>query len=120
MHLAEWQNGPLRMQTTSLSMSRALQSNPKHWQISSSIGLKLSMSPPCLDSNFWQMHFDGSKMKAVLGASIVLTSPKGDELKYVLQIHFATSNKVAEYEALVHGVRLAKEIGIRRILCYGD
>ena len=25
----------------------------------------------------------------------------------------------AEYEALVHGLRLAKELGIRRILCYG-
>ena len=27
---------------------------------------------------------------------------------------------MAEYEALVHGLRLAKELGIRRILCYGD
>ena len=27
---------------------------------------------------------------------------------------------MAEYEALVHGIKLAKEIGIRRILCYGD
>src|SRR3954465_14362682 len=66
------------------------------------------------------MHFDGSKMKTGLGAGIVLTSPKGDQLKYVLQIHFAASNNVAEYEALVHGIRLAKEIGIRWILCYGD
>ena len=66
------------------------------------------------------MHFDGSKMKSGLGAGIVLTSPKGDKLSYVLQIHFAASNNVTGYEALVHGVRLAKEIGIRRILCYGD
>ena len=27
---------------------------------------------------------------------------------------------MAEYEALIHGLRLAKELGIRRILCYGD
>ena len=27
---------------------------------------------------------------------------------------------MAEYESLVHGVRVAKEIGIRRILCYVD
>ena len=38
----------------------------------------------------------------------------------MLQIHFAASNNVAEYEALIHGLRLAKELGIRRILCYGD
>ena len=55
-----------------------------------------------------------------LGAGIVLTSPKGDKLTYALQIHFAASNNVAEYEALIHGIRLAKELGIRRILCYGD
>src|ERR1044071_4112028 len=66
------------------------------------------------------MHFDGSKMMTGLEAGVVLTAPKGVKLKYVLQIHFAASNNVAEYEALVHGVRLAKEIGIRRILCYGD
>ena len=27
---------------------------------------------------------------------------------------------MAEYEALVHDIKLAKEIGIQRILCYGD
>ena len=66
------------------------------------------------------MHFDGSKMRTSLGAGVVLTSPKGDKLKYTLQIHFAASNNVAEYEALIQGLPLAKELGIRRILCYGD
>src|SRR3954464_1533755 len=66
------------------------------------------------------MHFDGSKMMSELGAGIILTSPKGDKLKYVLQIHFAASNNVAEYEAVVHGIKVAKEIGIKRIICFGD
>ena len=57
------------------------------------------------------MHFDGSKMKEGLGAGIVLTSPKGDRLEYALQIHFKVSNNIAEYEALVHGLKLAKELG---------
>ncbi|KAK1631726.1 hypothetical protein QYE76_006041 [Lolium multiflorum] len=72
--------------------------------------------PPVPDSTHWKMHFDGSKMRNGLGAGIVLTSPKGDRLDYVLQIHFAASNNVAEYEALIHGLKLAKEIGVRRIL----
>ena len=66
------------------------------------------------------MHFDGSKTKTGLGAGVVLTSPKKDQLKYFLQIHFAASNNVAEYEALVHGLKVAKEIGIRRIICFDD
>ncbi|SPT18588.1 unnamed protein product [Triticum aestivum] len=76
--------------------------------------------PPAPDSTHWRMHFDGSKMRTGLGAGVVLTSPKGDKLRYVLQFHFAASNNVTEYEALIHGLWLAKELGIRRILCYGD
>src|ERR1044071_5873735 len=76
--------------------------------------------PPALGLDCWRMHFDGSKMKSGLGAGVVLTSPRGDQLHYVLQIHFAASNNVAEYEALVHGIKLAKEIGIRNIECFAD
>jgi hypothetical protein len=74
--------------------------------------------PPAPDSTCWRMNFDGSKMLGGLGAGVVFTSPKGDKLHYVLQIHFRASNNVAEYEALVHGLKLAKEIGIQRILCF--
>jgi ribonuclease HI len=66
------------------------------------------------------MHFDGSKTIHGLGACIVLTSPKNDQLRYVLQIHFAASNNVAEYEKLVHGLKVSKDIGICRIMCFGD
>ncbi|KAK1616864.1 hypothetical protein QYE76_022381 [Lolium multiflorum] len=59
-------------------------------------------------------------MRSSLGASVVITSPKGDRLDYVLQIHFDASNNVAEYEALIHGLKLAKEIGVCCILCFGD
>ena len=34
----------------------------------------------------WIMHFDGSKMLAGLGAGVVLTSPTGDIVWYILQI----------------------------------
>jgi ribonuclease HI len=76
--------------------------------------------PPAPDSTHWRMHFDGSKMLDGMGAGVILTSPKGDKLQYVLQMHFRAWNNVTEYEALVHGLKLAKEIGIRRILCFGD
>ena len=76
--------------------------------------------PPKPDYNYWKMHFDGSKTKVRLGARIVLTSPKQDQLRYVLQIHFSASNNVAEYEALIHGLSVAKDIGIHRIACFGD
>src|SRR3954466_13442491 len=79
--------------------------------------MEMQYEPPLPDPNYWRTHFDGSKTKMGLGAGIVLTSPKKDQLKYVLQIHFAASNNVAEYEALVHGIKVDKEIGIKMIMC---
>ena len=81
---------------------------------------ELQYEPALPDSNYWRMHVDGSKVKEGLGAGVVLTSPQGKKLKYVLQIHFAASNNVAEYEALIHGINVAKEIGVRRVACFGD
>ena len=77
--------------------------------------------PPAPNTKHWTMHFDGSKLFGGYGAGVVLTSPKGDKLSYVLQIHFEPCmNNIAEYEALLHGLKVAKEMGIRRIMCYGD
>jgi ribonuclease HI len=44
----------------------------------------------------------------------------GKHLRYVLRLHFPTSNNVAEYEALVNGLRIAIELGIRRLDARGD
>jgi ribonuclease HI len=38
----------------------------------------------------------------------------------VFQILFEVSNNEAEYEALLHGLRLAVSLGIKRLLVYGD
>ena len=50
----------------------------------------------------------------------MLVSPRGDKLRYVLQIHFDSSNNEAEYEALLYGLRMAISFGIRCLMVYGD
>ena len=40
----------------------------------------------------WIMHSDGSKMLAGLGAGVVLTSPIGDTVQYILQILYMQPN----------------------------
>jgi ribonuclease HI len=68
----------------------------------------------------WVMYFDGSLKLEGAGAGVLLISPKGEQLKYVLQIFWKVSNNKAEYEALLHGLRLAVSLGIKRLLVYGD
>ena len=38
----------------------------------------------------------------------------------MVHIHFPSSNNVAEYEALINGLRIAIELGIRRLDVRGD
>jgi ribonuclease HI len=68
----------------------------------------------------WTMYFDGSLKLDGGSAGVLLISPRVEQLKYVLQILWAVSNNEAEYEALLHGLRLAISLGIKRLLLYGD
>jgi ribonuclease HI len=68
----------------------------------------------------WVMYFDDSLKIEGAGAGVLLISPTGEQLKYVMQIFWKASNNEAEYEALLHGLRLAASMGIKRLLVYGD
>jgi hypothetical protein len=69
----------------------------------------------------WTMYFDGSKRIQGAGAGVVLISPQGDKLKYVLRMSFPqASNNEAEYEALLHGMKMAKACGATRLKIFGD
>jgi ribonuclease HI len=58
------------------------------------------------------MYFDGSFTLNRARGGIVLISPKGDRLLYVIQLHFYVTNNVAEYEALINGLRITAELGV--------
>jgi ribonuclease HI/transposase InsO family protein len=66
------------------------------------------------------MYFDGSLKLQGAGAGILFIAPRGEQLKYVLQLLFSTSNNAAEYEALIHGLNIARSLGIKRLMVYGD
>jgi hypothetical protein len=68
----------------------------------------------------WTMYFDGFLKLDGGGAGVLFISPWGEQLKYVLQIVWEVSNNEAKYEALLHGLRLAISLGIKRLLVYGD
>ena len=44
---------------------------------------------------------------------LVFVSPLGVRMKYMVRIHFPASNNVAKYEALINGLRITVELGIR-------
>jgi ribonuclease HI len=66
------------------------------------------------------MYFDGSLMKTGAGAGLLFISPLGKHVHYVLGLHFPASNNVAEYEALVNGLHITVELGVRCLDARGD
>jgi hypothetical protein len=81
---------------------------------------EIQMPPPKEQPEHWIMYFDGALNLEGAGAGVLLISPQGEQLKYVLQIHYKASSNGAEYEALIHGLCIALSLGIKRLLAFGD
>jgi ribonuclease HI len=81
---------------------------------------EMQTTPMERELNYWTINFDGSLQLQGAGAGILVTSPKGESFKYVMQMHFPASNNAAEYETLLHGLRIAAALGIRRRKVVGD
>jgi ribonuclease HI len=66
------------------------------------------------------MYFNGSLNIDGTWAGVYFISPSRDKLSYVLRIHFKASNNTTKYEATIHGLRIAVELGIKRCMVFGD
>ena len=50
----------------------------------------------------------------------MLVGPHGAKILYALKFGFEASNNKAEYEALIAGLKLARDIGPRRVKALSD
>ena len=66
------------------------------------------------------MYFDGASTQSSAGAGVVLISPSKENIHLSYKLDFKTTNNIAEYEALLLGVKDAKEMGIMCINIFGD
>jgi ribonuclease HI len=82
------------------------------------VDTQLPTSP--IQVELWTMYFDGPLMKTGAGAGLLFISPLGKHVRYVIRLHFPASNNMAEYEALVNGLRIAVELGVWRLDARGD
>ena len=118
MQLAEWLNGQFNFSLWILSLKQKRRSNQA---LTDFLAEWIEQQQPTqVHSEHWTMFFDGSKMLNGSSAGVVLVSPRGDKLSYVLQIHFNSSNNEAEYEALLYGLRMAISLSVRRVMVYDD
>jgi ribonuclease HI len=69
--------------------------------------------PAPVDEEYLTMYIDGSLMKKGAGVGLVFVSPLGVRLRYMVYLHFPAANNVAEYKALINGLHVTIELGIR-------
>jgi ribonuclease HI len=78
------------------------------------------LPPLQIQAECWTLYFDGPVMKSGAGAGLLFISPLGEHMRYAVRLHFPASNNMVEYEALLCGLRIAIETGIKRLGVRGD
>ena len=126
--IAEWalelSGFDLHFTNTQVIKSRALAESDAEWTPSPANEEEAQSSlPGDEDPDHWIMYFDGSFSFNGAGAGVLLVSPMGEHLKYVVQMLFGdgqATNNTAEYEGLLAGLRATTGLGIKRLVIRGD
>ncbi|CAM8911138.1 unnamed protein product [Rhodiola kirilowii] len=68
----------------------------------------------------WKMFFDGAARRDGAGAGVVFVSPENHLLPFSFTLTQLCSNNMAEYQALLLGLQMARQIRIDEMDIYGD
>ncbi|GJT18849.1 reverse transcriptase domain-containing protein [Tanacetum coccineum] len=63
----------------------------------------------------WILFTDGSSCTDGSGAGLILKNPEGMEFTYALRFRFDATNNEAEYEALIAGLKIAEQMGVKNL-----
>ena len=72
------------------------------------------------EEKWCNMHFDGAVSKEGVGAGVFVVAPGFEYKKFSFKLHFECTNNVAEYEALILGIKMIKKLEIKKVIIYGD
>ena len=68
----------------------------------------------------WELFVDGASNESGAGAGVILVSPEGHRIHSALRFKFDASNNEAEYEALLAGLRIARELKVENLGIVSD
>ncbi|GJR53738.1 reverse transcriptase domain-containing protein [Tanacetum coccineum] len=66
-------------------------------------------------SDPWTLFTDGSSCVDGSRAGLIFTDPEGVEFTYALRFRFDATNNETEYEALISGISIAEQIGVKNL-----
>ena len=83
----------------------------------------MGLSPPITNEDEerkWTLYVGGSSNNKESGVGVILEDWNGVFIEQFLRFMFKTSNNQAKYEALLVGLKLAKELGVWRLVFKGN
>ncbi|XP_016186089.1 uncharacterized protein LOC107627776 [Arachis ipaensis] len=108
-----------RMMTWAIELSEYdLQYEPRHAikaQAMADFLVEVTGSTPETPNTRWKLHVDGVSNQTFGGAGIILESPTRVVYEQSIKFDFSVSNNQAEYEALLGGLQLARDVGASRL-----
>ena len=82
--------------------------------------IKQVETPEPDSTSIWVLYIDGASNAQGSGVSLILTNFEGIITEYALRFNFKTLNNQAEYEALLAGLKIAKELDIENLKIFTD
>ncbi|XP_072087058.1 uncharacterized protein [Arachis hypogaea] len=82
--------------------------------------VEITGEAPDIPNTRWKLHVDGASNQSFGGAGIILENSTGVAYEQSIKFDFPVSNDQAEYEALIGGLMLAKEVGALRVEVSND
>jgi ribonuclease HI len=71
-------------------------------------------------NQIWSLYFDGSKSKEGAGAGCIIIDPAGNKTLLACRLEFECTNNIAEYEALIQGLRKSLDMHIQNLIVFSD
>ncbi|GJS52503.1 reverse transcriptase domain-containing protein [Tanacetum coccineum] len=83
-------------------------------------GQVLADTPTEINATPERLYTDGASNNEGFGAGLILIAPDDVEYSYALCLNFSNSNNDVEYEALLAGLRITKEMQVKDIHAFVD
>ncbi|GJU26785.1 reverse transcriptase domain-containing protein [Tanacetum coccineum] len=92
-------------------------SNPRVEDILESSNARENLTP---GPRAWRLYTDRASNNEGSGSGLILIAPDDVEYSYTLRLNFSNSNNNVEYEALLAGLRISKEMQVKDIHAFVD
>ena len=72
------------------------------------------------EEKWCNMHFYGAVSKEGAGEGIYIVGPEFEYISFSYKLYYIRCNNVAEYEGLILGIKMIKNLEIKKVIIYGD